>query len=238
MRHLPLALLLALSACVPDTSREPVTVPVYGRGVETLTATVGDYTVTLLDARVVVGPLYFCSAAHASDELCSTARLEVLEPFVVDLLDASAQEGGLAHGTTGRVSSAQFDLGRSFFAASASPAPTSGALGGRSAVFTFEVEGPVNQLTVELNLDLDPARSGSTLVMGARTSADVTRETESVTLSFDPWIILDSIDLALLEASVDDDGEWITPGRGEQAYEAVAVRLTEGRMPSFVWSTR
>jgi hypothetical protein len=237
MRRVIAVMLFSLAGCVPDTSREPVTVGVLTHGVDATTATVGDFTVTLLDARVVVGPLYFCAAAHASDELCTTARLELLEPVVVDLLDASPRDGGLAHGTTGRVSSAQFDLGRSFSHTSSSPMPLSTALGGHSAVFTFEVEGPVNQFTVELGLDLDPPRAGSTLVMGARTSFEVTRDTESVTLTFDPWRIIDSIDLALLEASV-ADGEWIRPQSGEQAYEAVAVRLMEGQVPSFTWSTR
>jgi hypothetical protein len=227
----------AMAGCVPDTSRDSVSVSIRARGVDTATAEIGDYTVTLLDARVVLGPLYFCSAAHASAELCATARLEVLEPFAVDLLDGTPREAGIAHGTTGRVSSAQYDLGRSFFSTSAAPAPTSTELGGSSALFVFEVQGPVNQFSVELDLALNPARAGSTLVMGARTSFDVTLETEAVTLVFDPWALLDSVDLALLEASVVDGGS-ISPVRGEQAYEAVAVRLTEGLVPTFVWSTR
>jgi hypothetical protein len=230
-------MILAMAGCVPDTSRDSVSVSVRAQGTDETTAQIGDYTVALIDARVIVGPLYFCSAAQASDELCRSARLELLEPFTVDMLDGSPRELGTALGTTGRVSSAQFDLGRSFFPTSAAPSPTSMELGGSSALFVLEVQGPVKQFTVELRLALDPARAGSTLVMGARTSFDVTRDTESVTLIFDPWTLLDSVNLGVLEGSV-TDGESIEPVRGEQAYEAVALRLTEGQVPTFVWSTR
>lgn len=237
MKRLALLTFALFVACVPDTSRAPIRVEVHAQGVARTTETIGDYVVTLLDARVVVGPLYFCSAAHASDELCRTARLELLEPFVVDLLDPSAQLGGVAEGTTGRVSSAQFDLGRSFLKTRSAPAPTSDALDGHSAIFVFEVEGPERTFTVDVEIDLDPARAGASLVMGARTTADVTHATESVTLRFDPWALVASIDFALLEARA----ELVDPlalGPGDQAYESIAVRLTEGHVPTFAWSSR
>lgn len=236
-RTLTAIVVLFLAACVPDTSRERVAVEVGARGSDDASRAIGDYQVTIVDARVAVGPLYFCSAAHASAELCATARLELLDPFLVDLLDPEPQDGGLALGTTGRVSSAQYDLGRSHLHAAAAPAPTSTVLAGQSAVFFLEVEGPERSFAVDLRLSLDPSRAGSTLVMGARTTFDVTYETESVTLEFDPWSLLGSIDFAALEASA-AEGEVLTPGPGEQAFETVAARLTEGREPSFTWRNR
>ena len=155
--------------------------------------------------------------------------------MVIDLLDASPEPGGLARGTTGRVSSAQFDLGRSFLHTRTAPSPTTSQLDGHSAVFLFEVTGPQREFTVELALDLDPPRAGTPLVMGARTTMDVTAETSSVTVRLDPLDLLGAVDLAQLEAAAEDQ-DTLNPTRGEQAFEAVAARLMEGRSQSFEWN--
>lgn len=65
--------------------------------------------VTLDEAKLAFGPLYFCASPSGAEQ-CEVARLEWLGTAVVDLLDATASPVGVLSGSTGRVASYLCDL--------------------------------------------------------------------------------------------------------------------------------
>lgn len=228
--------LIAFAACAPETSRSVIELPVFTIGDARDTFSSGELEITIVEAKVALGPIYFCASALPSDHVCASARLELLEPFVIDLLAPEPKDAGIAEGSSGRIASSQFNFGRSIFAGETLPTPlgeSAQLLGGHSARFSLAIEGPGDRSQlVRVVLDLDPSRSGSLRVLGYRTEVDLDESIASLEIRASAYELLADLNYAGLD---DEEGE-LELGPGDALYEAIASRLASGSFPQFIWT--
>lgn len=230
---------IALMACGPETSRSVIELPVWAYGDARNELVVDEFKLTILEAKIALGPLYFCAARIPSDHVCRTARLELLDPFVLNLLSESIREVGVAHGASGRISSAQYNFGRSILAGEVLPIAVGESVDGSSARFVLAIEGPDDEeVRVRITLNLDPARAGSLRVLGHRTEVDLDDSIEALVIHASAYELFAALDLDELDFPEDEEVHEVELGPGDPLYEALASRISGGAFLDFRWEKR
>lgn len=227
-RALPLPrafLALALLAGCGRTGQDRVTFPIHGAGTGEASFEVGGWSVTLEQADVGFGPIYFCATRFADADVCTTAQAEWLGTAPVDALDPSPEMLGDAQAITETVRSAMFDYGRSWLLTERAPRANEGAPGGRSAVMVVRAERGDERLEVRASIDVDPGAAGASAVIGARTEPHAITGDEALTVRFDPAAWWRRVDFDRLAAEDDGDGV-VELAPGDRAYDALLIAMT------------
>jgi hypothetical protein len=189
----------------------------------------------LSEARIGLGPLYLCAAQSAEAELCEVALGEWLDAASLDVLDDSPQALGKVAAVSGSARSAQLDYGISWTLTQSAPQPSAGAVDGHSVLLRGEAEGDDgSRVRFELLLDVAPVARGAAALQ-LRIAEHALAQGETLRLTFDPHAWLSRVRYAdLLALDADGDG-LVTPGPGDQAYEAAAQSLAGSGAPTFSW---
>lgn len=231
MRWIVLA--LALVAC-GETGQDLVTFPLHGAGTGERSFESGGFTITLERADVGFGPVYFCAARSADDDLCARANAEWLGTGTVDALDATPVLLGEAGAITSTVRSATFDYGRSWPLAATVSRANEGAPEGRSALLVARAVRGDEAIEVRASIDLDPADAGLSAVIGAPTGEHAIRGDEALVVRMDPAAWWRRVDFEAVRDLDSGDGV-VELAPGDAAYEALVLAMTSSRVPSFEW---
>jgi hypothetical protein len=229
-----LVVLSLVSGCLPSNQRL-VTYPMSGQGSGDITVDARNgWRVTLDEARVSVGPIYFCATAAASPDLCPSAQAEVTQAVTLDALRPTPQFLAQVRGLTGTIKSAQYDFGIAWLETEGAARPLSGAVEGHSARFRGVATRDGRTLHFTADVDVVPQRQGTHVVQGARTSADVQNDEVELVVEMDPAAWWRGVDFDEFASSATDD---ITLTSDSRAVNALIVGMTASAVPTFRWST-
>lgn len=263
-RSFLLAFLFLLAASCGQTPGAFVEIPFEGQGTAAETFTKDGWEVTLTEATLGFGSIFFCATQSALPSRCEAAVLEYLDGVTLDGLDASPQPIGLLYGTTGTVRTAFFDYGIVWLLTKPLPEALAGVPEG-PAVVRFEsssyvpkghsaqfagsakcVEGPTiccpdasecpSSYDFEANVDVLVVNPGTPAVNGVRTSEEITTDPRVLTVTFDPSAWWQSVDFGRL-ASLDDGSGRVVLGPEDSDYSALVISMTANELPAFTWST-
>ncbi len=188
--RLVFALLTLLSACVdPGTVAVQGEVEVVGSGNATFTARDG-VDVTLTRAELAFGPLYLCPGNVAGD-LCETARGEMLEVVVIDLLNTTPARAATFDAVDATTRSAMWDYGTSFWLPDAAPTETQPTLVIEGVAMT-----PSGERAFEETIQIAPQRAGIHLVRASTLFEHEIRNGDVLQVSADAENILDGANFA------------------------------------------
>jgi hypothetical protein len=230
------ALLCALlGAACGQTSQTEVTYPIVAHGVAPAAIQAGDWSVTLEVAEVGFGPLYLCSTAAASSDLCPAALAEYIDTATIDLLDPAAQPLGDINGVTGEIRSATWDYGVTWLATQTEATPQSGAPGGHSAHFEGSATDGVTTIRFVADVDALPLYRGTRTVQGTQVSADVTDDRVELDVDFDVAGWWSRVDIGEL---VDIGGDPVVVPSDSRAHSALVLQMTTNATPTFTWTPR
>jgi hypothetical protein len=264
MRKTLLKLSLVLLLGCGQSGGDFVDVPFYGQGTAPKTFVKDGWEVTLSQATLGFGPIYFCTTDSALSSRCETAILEFIDGTTLDGLDPDPQSIGLLYGTTGTIRTAFFDYGivwlltqsipEALAGVPGGPAPvpfesTSYAPRGHSARFSGTatcVEDPAiccpeldtcpGSYVFEANIDIIVANPGTPAVNGARTRQDITTDVVTATIGFDPNAWWETVDFRRL-AALGDGSDVIVLEPGDPDYSALIAAMTANQLPTFTWSS-
>ncbi|TNF63245.1 MAG: hypothetical protein EP303_02920 [Deltaproteobacteria bacterium] len=263
-RSFLLAFLFLLAASCGQTPGAFVEIPFEGQGTAAETFTKDGWEVTLTEATLGFGSIFFCATQSALPSRCEAAVLEYLDGVTLDGLDASPQPIGLLYGTTGTVRTAFFDYGIVWLLTKPLPEALAGVPEG-PAVVRFEsssyvpkghsaqfagsakcVEGATiccpdasecpSSYDFEANVDVLVVNPGTPAVNGVRTSEEITTDPRVLTVTFDPSAWWQSVDFGRL-ASLDDGSGRVVLGPEDSDYSALVISMTANELPAFTWST-
>ncbi len=263
-RSFLLAFLFLLAASCGQTPGAFVEIPFEGQGTAAETFTKDGWEVTLSEATLGFGSIFFCATQSALPSRCEVAVLEYLDGVTLDGLDASPQPIGLLYGTTGTVRTAFFDYGIVWLLTKPLPEALEGVPEG-PAVVRFEsssyvpkghsaqfagtatcVEGAAiccpdatecpSSYDFEANVDVLVVNPGTPAVNGVRTSEEITTDPRVLTVTFDPNAWWQSVDFGRL-ASLDDGSGRVVLGPEDPDYSALVISMTANELPAFTWST-
>ena len=110
-RLLCLSVLVVVAASCGQTSGAFVDIPFEGQGTAAETFDKDGWEVTLSEATLGFGSIFFCATESSLFSRCEAAVLEYLDGVTLDGLDESPQTIGSLFGTTGNVRPAFFDYG-------------------------------------------------------------------------------------------------------------------------------
>jgi hypothetical protein len=226
-----IATCVAASAC-GDTGQDVVSVPFTGRGAAAEPFDADGWTVTLDDARIAIGPIYFCAAASSSTDLCPSAVAELTASVVVDALDPGAQPLGELSALTVDLRSAAWDFALTWPSTAAQPVLLDPSADGHSAHFEGSAVKAEQTLRFVADIDIVPLLRGARAVQGVSTRATISEHTRCE-LRVDAaawWAQVQFDDLVAL------DGDPVRVEPESRAYEALIVAMTSSMPPTFVWS--
>lgn len=223
------SLLAALLVCAcGDTGGETFRYPLTAVGTPAESFPVGAWQVTLTRAEVELGPIYLCSTAAASPELCDVALAEFTDVATVDAL-AGAQPLGELHARPGEPRSAMLDYGISWFTTDVKPGPL-GELGHSAHLAGTAVRGD-EVLQFDAIVDVVPPLRGSPALVGVRAHSESQDEGSTLELRVDPRAWLTGLDLDALAES----GPKLSIKPGDDAHAAIAFAMTT-QPPTFRWT--
>ncbi len=257
-----MTLMFLVSAC-GQTSGEFVEISFEGEGTAVESFTKDGWEVTLSEATLGFGPVFFCATESALSSRCEVAILEALDGSTIDGLDPSAQPIGTLYGTTGTVRTAFFDYGIVWLLTKPLPEALAGVPEG-PAVVRFEsssyvpkghsaeflgtarcVEDPETccpgattcppSYAFEANVDVLVANPGTPAVNGVRTFQEITSDPRTLTITFDPTGWWKSVDFARLAASEDGSGN-VRLEPSDPDYSALVIAMTANELPDFTWT--
>jgi hypothetical protein len=196
------------------------------------------WTVTIEEARIALGPMYFCPTTSADLENCPAALAELRGAVAVDALDPSAPMLGELAALTGTLRSGMWDLGRPFLLGAAEPAPIAGAidgaLDGHSARFVARAERGDETFRVRADVDVSGMVSGIAAVRGVRTTHEIVGPDDGLTVRFDAPQILSRLDWEAL--SIEAGGGELVLTEGSTGYSALVQALTATALPALTWA--
>jgi hypothetical protein len=226
-----LAPLLGLAGC-SSTGQPELTLPAVAMPAGTKEFNAEGVTVTLEEARLAIGPVYFCASASGSANLCETALGEIRDVARVDGLASEAQSIGEFRGFTGDIQSASYDYGIHWYLTEKQPASAPEAPGGHSA----HVEGTASQgaLSVRFVADVDVVApfQGERAVPTTKVEGTVGADSERVEVRFDVASWLSGVDWPAALASGQDPFS-IAPGSRD--HDAIVIDMVSVRPPTFVF---
>jgi len=264
MRRFVRSLLTLLLVGCGQTGGQFVDIPFQASGTAPLPFVKGGWEVTLSQATLGFGPIYFCTTDTAISTQCEVAVLEFLDGVTLDGLDARSQSIGTLFGTTGTIRTAFFDYGIVWLLTEPFSKALPGVPGG-PAVVRPEGSGYVPQghsarflgmatcvedaaiccpgadacpvrYGFEANVDVLVVDPGTAAVNGAATTQEITTEPVMLTMTFDPNAWWQTVDFARLAALDDGSGEvLLLPG--DPDYGALIMAMTANALPTFSWST-
>ena len=226
------SLVLGLFAGCEASGPELVQTQVLARGVASPSVEVDGWALEFDVARLGFGPLYLCTTAAASADLCPSALAELVTSTTVDLLDPSPQPLGTLAGHRGEARSATWDYGISHVASWTKAKATAGAPSGHSAIFHGKASKGGRSFRFVLDLDMTPQHAGTRVVQGAPVALAVAGDGQPLVLTFD---------LAAWWSQVDIDAIAATPGDALQiagdsaAANALIIGLTANAPPKLRW---
>ncbi len=230
-----LALCAVLAPSCVTSGRTRVSIPVHGAGTGVRTFAVGDFTITLEEARIAWGPAYFCTTAFADVDLCPTALAEVRSAATIDALDETPQFIGELNGISGTVRSAMYDYGITWLLPSTSAHADQGAVdGAHSARFTGSAESAGLITRFVLEVDMMPLHSGVSAAHGVPTMHTLREGPDALVVRFDPSAILADADFSGL-ASI--GGDPVVIPESSVIYQAVVIGLSSSAHPTLEWAT-
>jgi len=258
-----IALMLFASGCA-QTSGAFVEIPFEGQGTAATAFTKDGWEVTLSQATLGFGPVFFCATDSALSSRCEVAVLEYLDGTTLDGLDPSQQPIGLLFGTTGTIRTAFFDYGIVWLLTKPLPEALAGVPEG-PAVVRFEsanyipaghsaqflgtatcVEDAATccpgattcpaAYEFEANVDVLVVNPGTPAVNGARTFQEITADPRTLTMTFNPNAWWQSVDFSRL-ATLDDGTGSVVLGPDDPDYSALVISMTANELPTFTWST-
>lgn len=232
MKRVAFALLLAGCGDTgqPSVGHRAVAVGVAARAVE-----LGDYRVTLEQARVGVGPAVFCASRAASSDQCPAALAELAVAAQIDALSEAPQPLGDVSGFTGTVRSAGFAYAITWLSHQPSPVATRAALSGHSA----HLEGSAVHRTTGASyrfvadIDVKPLNQGEHAVVVSDLNAALDQRTRGLTVRVDPTSWLAQVDFAELAAR---GAPTVSIAPGSRAHNAIVIGMTSLSPPQFSWS--
>jgi hypothetical protein len=225
-----------------DTGQTRTSFPLAAAGTAAEPVTVGDWDVTVREARLAFGPVYLCSAQNAGLDSCARAAAEHLGATSFDALSPTPTPMGTMSATTGvTVLSGMWDYGRSWRLSETEPRPLAGAVdGAHSAVIelvaTHHGDGVERVYRLVLDVDGGTQPSGSTATRARLTAHEITAREPGLVVRFDPTLWASMIDydaLARLEAP--SPGAPIDVPADDMASSALQTALTVTALPSFEW---
>lgn len=224
-------LLLALVAC-GDTGQSAVSLPLRAMGTGDGTTAAGAWQVTLTQAALGFGPLYFCATAAASADLCPSALAEYADSTTIDALSVTAQNLGSIDGIEGTIHSATYDFALSWLTRQSAAEATAGAPGGHSAHFEGSATDGVRTVNFIADVDIVPQTQGSRAVQGVRTSVELDDSVQALQLQMDPATWWKKIDFEELYNSGENPVLIIN---GSKAHSALVIAITASHPLQFVW---
>ena len=266
MRRAPCTglVLLALMLGCGETGGSFVELPFAGQGTPPETFVKGGWAVTLTEATLGFGPIFFCATASAQSSRCEVAVLEYLDGVTLDGLDENRQPIGALSGTTGTVRTAFFDYGIVWLLTRPLPEALAGVPGGPAVVRSQsssyvpvghsgrfvgtavcidtpetccpDADDCPTSYTFEANVDVLVANAGTPAVNGARTEQEITTGPLSLTMRFDPNAWWETVDFARLAALDDGSGE-VLLSPSDPDYSAIVAAMTANALPTFSWSS-
>lgn len=226
-----LAALLGLAGC-SSTGQPELTFPAFAVPAGTKELVAEGVTVTLDQARLSLGPVYFCASASGSATLCETALGEIREVTRIDALAAEAQPIGEFRGFTGDIRSASYDYGIHWYLTENEPSPAPEAPGGHSA----HVEGTASQgaLSVRFVADVDVVApfQGQRAVPTTKVEGTASADTAAVEVRFDVASWLSGVDWPAALAAGEDP---LTIAPGSRDHDAIVIDMVSVRPPTFVF---
>ena len=229
-----LALALSLLPACGDTGQVRLSYPILARGVPAAPFQAGDWTVTLDDARLLFGPVFFCASVIAAADLCPSAQAEFTEVALLDLLDPTPRVIGEVNSLEGVINSLIFDYGVTWFVSQDTPQLVSNELNGQSAVFSGTATHPDGRtLQFSADLLLAPSIRGGFAVQLGGTKAEILSDDVQVEVAFDVTSWWSKIDFDVLAASGEPR---VAIAPGSTAQNSLIISMTANDTPSFEWS--
>jgi hypothetical protein len=200
----------------------------------------GDFTISLDEATLAFGPVYFCAAASGSATLCETAVAEITDTFAIDLRSAEPQPLGLVNGFTGEIRSASFDFGIHWFLTESQPVASPVAPGKHSVRFRGHAESASAQIAFVAEIDVLPTLRGQRAVPSVETFANVGERRPELHIEFDAASWIAAIDWEKVEAgaAASNAGGDDAPYRieiGSPEHNAVVIAMVSKKPPAFLW---
>jgi hypothetical protein len=252
-----------LSGC-GETGGVFVEAPLRARGTAPQPFAKNGWEVTLSQATLGFGPIYFCTTESALSSRCEVAILELLDGATVDGLVPEDQPIGMLFGTTGTIRTAFFDYGIVWLLTKPVPEALEGVPGGPTDV-AFESSSYVprghsarfvgtatciedagtccpgavtcpSSYVFRAHIDVLVANPGTPAVNGARTRQEITTTPVELTIAFDPNAWWRSVDFGRLAALVDSSGVALL-GPSDPDYSALIAAMTANQLPTFTWSS-
>jgi len=231
------AFVLGAIGCGADTGRDVVEVPIHGAGTAVGPFAVGAWTVTLSEAELGFGAVYFCASASGTPDLCETALLDYTAAFTIDALDPTIVMQGQMPGVTGTIRSALFDYAIAWWPTLVDPTPEEGAPGGHSARIAGSATDGMTTFDFVAEVDVLPRVRGSQAVVGAHTDHELMSSDDALVVRVDPRPWLAAVDFDALAAMVVDPAVPVVIAPGTQAYDAIVFQLTTNALPTFAWGS-
>lgn len=256
-------ILLFLAGC-GQTGGDVVELAFFARGTEAAPFVKDGWEVTLSEATLGFGSIFFCTTESAIPDRCEVAILEFLDGVTLDGLDPSAQGVGGLFGTTGTINTAFFNYGIVWLLTVPVPRALPGVPGGPAPV-PFEnanyvpgghsgrfrgtatcVSGPdvccpdedacPATYAFEAFVDVVPGVRGDPAINGARTNVQIGEDPVSLTITFDPNAWWRIVDYGRLASLADAAGE-VVLGPDDPDYNAIVIAMSGNPLPSFTWSS-
>jgi len=263
-RLFTMATICAVCAGCGQTGGAFVEVPFSGQGTEAATFVSDGWEVTLDEATLGFGPIFFCATDSALSSRCEAAILESLDGVTLDALDPTPQSIGNLFGTTGTVRTAFFDYGIVWLLTKQLPEALPGVPDG-PAVVRFESSSYVPKghsakfrgtatciedaatccpgadvcpaaYTFTANVDVLVVNPGTPAVNGVRTFQEITIDPLELTVTFDPNAWWESVDFGRLAALDDGSGD-VLLGPEDPDYSALVISMTANELPTFAWTS-
>lgn len=190
------------------------------------------WTVTLDQATVAFGPVYFCASESGSATLCQTAIGELLTTTAFDALDPTPRALGTAHGFIGKVQSASYDYGIHWFLTDDAPTPAPAAPGGHSAHFSGTAVKAGTTIHFRADVDVVPQFQGQRAAPSQVASATITGEGEKLDIQFAVGQWFEHVDFDKAPAGMNP----YVISAGTRNHGAIVIGMTAEAPPTFVWS--
>jgi hypothetical protein len=192
------------------------------------------WTVTLEQATVAFGPVYFCASESGSATLCETAIGELLTTTAFDALDATPHALGTAHGLVGKVQSASYDYGIHWFLTDDAPSPSTVAPGGHSAHFSGTAQKGEKKHHFVADVDVVPQFQGQRAAPSQVASATIAGDGQKLDIQFNVGQWFEHVDFNDAPAGVDP--YVINATTAPRNHGAIVIGMTAEAPPVFVWS--
>lgn len=226
----PLALLF--TAC-SGTGQPERSYPAYAVVAPPGEPTADEWAVSLSEATIAFGPVYFCSASSGSATLCETAIAELPTIRAINGQDPTPQWLGRVEGYEGDLRSASYDYGVHWFLTEAAPAADPAAPGGHSARLVGEARRGDQVVHFSAEIDVLAQLQGQRAVPSAPVSAHVHGDDVRLEVHFDVGAWLTEVDW---DSASEGEADTYAIEPGSRDHNAIVISMVSAHPPEFVWS--